>query len=299
MSAPARAAIDIGTNSTNLLIVDGDGHRERWSDESPGSGRTSTSAADPEAVGAHLATPAVPRSDRERNVTDFRVAATSGATPRIATRPGAVRRGPRHRASTALRRGRGAARVSWLTSDLHHLAGAVPRRRHRRWSTERARDRRPAGDRVDGRRRRDLTEAELHGDPPAPDELANALAVAQAPQLEGALLAVPALAEASTVVGIASTITTVAAVEIGLHFGPGQSLPGFQLRREDRGGRVLHSRHLSRSPPVSTIRGCRRARRRHRRGCCMLVTILRRLQLPAIRVSDHNLLDGLLEESST
>ena len=84
-----------------------------------------------------------------------------------------------------------------------------------------------------------LTEAELHGDPPAPDELANALAVAQA-HLEDALLAVPALAEASTVVGIAGTITTVAAVEIGLPNYDPEPDPRLPAPRS-RGGRVPHS----------------------------------------------------------
>jgi hypothetical protein len=30
-------------------------------------------------------------------------------------------------------------------------------------------------------------------------------------------------------------------------------------------------------------------------GCCVLVTILRRLHLPGIRISDRNILDGLVE----
>ena len=181
MSAPARAAIDIGTNSTNLLIVDGDGHRERWVTVTRLRKDVDQRRFDPEAVERTLATLREYRARiDERNVTDFRVAATSGARRRGSRRrPGAFAEVlDRASSCSPARKGGSAFRGDQRPAPR---AGAVPRRRHRRWvDRARARDRRPAGDRVDGRRRVRLTEAELHGDPPAPDELANALAVAQA-----------------------------------------------------------------------------------------------------------------------
>ena len=302
MSAPARAAIDIGTNSTNLLIVDGDGHRERWVtvtrlgkdvDQRRRSIRRRSSAPWPPcastALGSTSATsptsgsrlrPARDAEDRDAVLARF--AEVLDTAPELLS---------------GEEEGRLAFRGA--TSDLHRELAPFLVVDIGGGSTELVlgTDDPQATVSMDVGGVR-LTEAELHGDPPAPDELANALAVAQA-HLEDALLAVPALAEASTVVGIAGTITTVAAVEIGLPTYDPELIHGFQLQREavEDVFRTLATEPLAARvhnpglPPerADVIVG----------GCCMLVTILRRLQLPAIRVSDHNLLDGLLEESST
>src|SRR5690606_40054462 len=60
-----------------------------------------------------------------------------------------------------------------------------------------------------------LTERYLEHDPPLPEELTACISVTDA-YLEDVLREVPAVAEARTLVGLAGTITTVAAVEIGL-----------------------------------------------------------------------------------
>jgi exopolyphosphatase/guanosine-5'-triphosphate,3'-diphosphate pyrophosphatase len=302
MSAPARAAIDIGTNSTNLLIVDGDGRRERWVTVTRlGKDVDQRRRFDPHAVERTLATLREYRGRiDERHVIDLRVAATSGARDAEDRDTVLARFAEVLDTAPELLSGEKEGRLAFrgATSDLDRELAPFLVVDIGGGSTELVlgTDDPQATVSMDVGAVR-LTEAELHGDPPEPDELANALAVAQA-HLDDALLAVPALAEATTVVGIAGTITTVAAVEIGLPTYDPELIHGFQLRREavEDVFRTLATEPLADRvhnpglPPerADVIVG----------GCCMLVTILRRLQLPAIRVSDRNLLDGLLEESS-
>src|SRR5690554_3489277 len=60
-----------------------------------------------------------------------------------------------------------------------------------------------------------LTEAYLEHDPPQPEELAACLSVTEA-HLDDVLREIPAVGQARTLVGLAGTVTTVAAVEMGL-----------------------------------------------------------------------------------
>jgi len=60
-----------------------------------------------------------------------------------------------------------------------------------------------------------LTEKYLHHDPPAPEELSQALSVAR-DWLDDVAREVPASLEARSLVGLAGTVTTVAAIELGL-----------------------------------------------------------------------------------
>jgi len=60
-----------------------------------------------------------------------------------------------------------------------------------------------------------LTEKYLHHDPPAPEELSQALSVAR-DWLDDVAREVPASLEARCLVGLAGTVTTVAAIELGL-----------------------------------------------------------------------------------
>ncbi|MCA1845495.1 MAG: exopolyphosphatase, partial [Actinobacteria bacterium] len=76
-----------------------------------------------------------------------------------------------------------------------------------------------------------LTEAWLHSDPPAPEELSQALSVVQA-YLDDVDRDLPAAGRARTLIGTAGTVTTVAAIEIGLPTYDPEVLHHFRLTRE-------------------------------------------------------------------
>jgi len=105
----------------------------------------------------------------------------------------------------------------------------------------------------------------------------------------------PQVLEATRVVGVAGTIVTIAAVELGIaRFDP-VALHGMTLTREAAEDvfRTLATESLADRksnpglPPerADVIVG----------GCCALVGIMRRLRLPSITVSVHNLLDGVVQ----
>jgi exopolyphosphatase/guanosine-5'-triphosphate,3'-diphosphate pyrophosphatase len=137
-----------------------------------------------------------------------------------------------------------------------------------------------------------LTEGYLTSDPPAPEELANALGVVH-DHLDDALRAVPAIEDVATLVGVAGTITTVAAIELGLAEYDRSVVHGFVLTRDavedvfrTLATEPLRDRvHNPGLPPerADVIVG----------GCCVLVAILRRLERAALVVSDSDLLDGI------
>lgn len=140
-----------------------------------------------------------------------------------------------------------------------------------------------------------LTETELTSDPPRPEQLTNALAIVDA-HLDDVLRELPALGEGSTLVGVAGTITTVAAIEIGLIRYERERVHGFRLTRaaaED----VF--RTLATEPLAARVHnpGLEPARADVIvGGCCILVAILRRLHADHITVSDADLLDGIVAE---
>src|SRR5947208_9868612 len=76
-----------------------------------------------------------------------------------------------------------------------------------------------------------LTEAWLHSDPPAPEELSQAISVVQA-YLDDVDRDLPAAGRAQTLIGVAGTVSTVAAVEIGLAEYDPEVLHHFHLTRE-------------------------------------------------------------------
>ena len=140
-----------------------------------------------------------------------------------------------------------------------------------------------------------LTEAELHSDPPRADELSNAISMV-GDAVDNSVIERPALGAATRVVGVASSIVTIAAVELG-------------LTRFDRAR--LHGMVLTRAAAEDVFRTLateRLADRVHNPGlpveragvivggCCLLVAIMRRLQLDDIIVSTHNLIDGVAAE---
>ncbi len=136
-----------------------------------------------------------------------------------------------------------------------------------------------------------LTESELAHDPPRPDELTNAIGTV-ADHLDDVLREVPAVAGFQTLVGVAGTITTVAAIELGLVTYDRDRVHHFRLTRAAAEDvfRTLATeplaarRHNPGLPPerADIIVG----------GCCVLVAVMRKLAAAELLVSEHDLLDG-------
>jgi exopolyphosphatase/guanosine-5'-triphosphate,3'-diphosphate pyrophosphatase len=138
-----------------------------------------------------------------------------------------------------------------------------------------------------------ITEQFLHSDPPAPEELANAIAtvrdlVADVPRL------VPGAADAGTLVGLAGTITTVAAIEQGLPEYDPSRIHHFRLTRDaaedvfrtlatESSAQRAHNPGLE-PGRVDVIVG----------GAVVLVSILRVLGYDEMLVSESDILDGLV-----
>jgi exopolyphosphatase/guanosine-5'-triphosphate,3'-diphosphate pyrophosphatase len=139
-----------------------------------------------------------------------------------------------------------------------------------------------------------LTEKHLASDPPAAEELSNAIAEATE-MFQDVLREVAVFGEANTLVGVAGTISTVAAVEVG-------------LAEWDRD--VIHHMHLSRAAAEDVFRTLATesaAQRVHNPGleparvdvivggCCILVSLLRTLGADELLVSESDILDGLVQ----
>jgi exopolyphosphatase/guanosine-5'-triphosphate,3'-diphosphate pyrophosphatase len=135
-----------------------------------------------------------------------------------------------------------------------------------------------------------LTERELRADPPRPAELSNAIGHVQ-DHLDDVLRDMPAILDVASIVGIGGTISTVAAVEIGLM--DVSALHGFWLSRDaaedvfrtlatERLADRLHNPGL---PPdrAPIIVG----------GLCVLVAVLRKLKADGLTVSQRNAVDGI------
>jgi len=138
-----------------------------------------------------------------------------------------------------------------------------------------------------------LTEKHLSSDPPEPEELSNA--VAEATELfEGLRREVPAVDHAKTVVGLAGTVSTVAAVEIGLPEYDRRRIHHFRLTRaaiEDV-FRTLATEPLAdrvHNPGLEPARADVIVG-----GCCVLVALVRTLRIEEVLVSESDILDGLV-----
>jgi len=137
-----------------------------------------------------------------------------------------------------------------------------------------------------------LTEKFLDHDPPLPEELTACISFADA-YLDDVVREIPGSAEARTLVGLAGTITTVAAVEIGLATYDRDAIHHFVLTRdaaedvfrtlatESRADRI-HNPGLEEAR-ADVIVG----------GCCVLVALFRRLGFDEMIVSEADILDGL------
>ena len=138
-----------------------------------------------------------------------------------------------------------------------------------------------------------LTEKYLHHDPPRPDELSNAISVVHT-MLEDVTRAVPAVEDAARLVGLAGTVTTMAAVEIGLAEYDRDRIHHFELSKaaaedvfrtlatEARADRV-HNPGLEEAR-ADVIVG----------GAIILVTIMRHYGFDTCLVSEADILDGLI-----
>jgi exopolyphosphatase/guanosine-5'-triphosphate,3'-diphosphate pyrophosphatase len=137
-----------------------------------------------------------------------------------------------------------------------------------------------------------LTEKFLDHDPPLPEELTACISFADA-YLDDVNRDIPGSAEARTLVGLAGTITTVAAVEIGLATYDRDAIHHFVLTRaaaedvfrtlatESRADRI-HNPGLEEAR-ADVIVG----------GCCVLVALFRRFGFDEMIVSEADILDGL------
>ena len=138
-----------------------------------------------------------------------------------------------------------------------------------------------------------LTEKHLHSDPPAPEELSNAIAEAT-DLFDEALREVDAFRSARTLVGVAGTISTVAAIEVGLAEWDRDVIHHFQLSRaaaEDVFRTLATEAHADRlhNPGLEPARADVIVG-----GCCVLVALLRLLDAPGLLVSEADILDGLV-----
>jgi exopolyphosphatase / guanosine-5'-triphosphate,3'-diphosphate pyrophosphatase len=137
-----------------------------------------------------------------------------------------------------------------------------------------------------------ITEQWLESDPPAPEELSNAVSAVR-DELADVAREIPSIRDAATVVGLAGTITTVAAIEQGLLEYDRDRIHHFRLTRaaaeEVFRTLAIESAEERRHNPgleaerVDVIVG----------GAVVLVSIFRTLDLDEILVSEADILDGL------
>ena len=295
------AAIDIGTNSTNLLIVDPEGNEivREVNVTRLGKGVAASGLLDNSAIAATVQQLAIYASLlKQHNVETFRVTATEacrrasnvntfldqaqtvlGKRPEIisgvlegqlAYRGALSKLEPHNGTTIVVDIGGGSTEVMiGVGNELQHTVSF------------------PFGAVV-------LTETELQRDPPRPEELTNAIGFAT-DFMDDLVREQPQVLDATRVVGVAGTIVTIAAVELGIaRFDP-VALHGMTLTREAAEDvfRTLATESLADRksnpglPPerADVIVG----------GCCALVGIMRRLRLPSITVSVHNLLDGVVQ----
>jgi exopolyphosphatase/guanosine-5'-triphosphate,3'-diphosphate pyrophosphatase len=138
-----------------------------------------------------------------------------------------------------------------------------------------------------------LTEQYLASDPPAPEELSAAQSVVR-DYLADVEREIPAVRDAATLVGLAGTITTVAAIELGLSEYDRDKIHHFRLTKAAAEDvfRTLATetaeerRHNPGLDPgrVDVIVG----------GVIVLVTIMRALGFDEMLVSEADILDGLV-----
>ncbi|HEX7277637.1 MAG TPA: Ppx/GppA phosphatase family protein [Acidimicrobiales bacterium] len=297
------AAVDCGTNSTRLLVVDADGTTlERLMRITRlGQGVDATGRLAPEAVERTIAVLTEYRGVLDRlGVERVRMAATSAARD-------AANRDDLFDAAEAvvgvrpeLLGGEEEARLSFLgaTAELDPSAGPFLVVDIGGGSTEFAVGTPgPTSAGPEGVVSVDIgcvriTEKFLTSDPPAPEELTNALTVVR-DFLDDVVRAVPAAADATCLVGLAGTVTSVAAVELGIDYDR-ERIHHFRLTREavedvfrtlatETRAQRVHNPGLERER-ADVIVG----------GVVVLAAIMRYFGFADCLVSEADILDGLV-----
>ncbi len=297
----AIAAIDIGSNSTNLLIVDIDGHElaREIHITRLGEGVATTNHLSDQAMARTLQQlgeykSIIDRHDvgpirvvateacrRASNVATFlkAVHTTLGVNPELLsgndegrlTFVGAVGGFASNEEKTiVIDIGGGSTEIMFGTTKLEHVVSV------------------PIGAVV-------ITEKEFHHDPPRPEELTNAIGFAT-DFVDDIIRERPDVRNATRIIGVAGTIVTIASVELGLHSFDSTQLHGMILTRDavEDVFRTLATESLAdriHNPGLPAQRADIIVG-----GCCVLVAIMRKLQLNSIIVSTRNILDGIASE---
>lgn len=296
------AAIDCGTNSTRLLISEGSGRDRRVLDRQAiitrlGSGVDATGRLDPAAIERtvdvlHRYKAAID----EHGVTAVRMTATSAArdaTNAVAFFDAAEAAiGVRPELITGVEEGQ--LSFSGATAELDPADGPFLVVDIGGGSTELI----VGTTNVEGVRSIDvgcvrMSEKHLASDPPAPEELSNAIAEIT-DHLDDVFREIPLMHEARTVVGLAGTVTTVVAIELGLAEWDRDAIHHFRLTRaaaEDVFRTLATERLADRihNPGLEAARADVIVG-----GCCVLVALFRRLGIDELLVSEADILDGLV-----
>jgi exopolyphosphatase/guanosine-5'-triphosphate,3'-diphosphate pyrophosphatase len=137
-----------------------------------------------------------------------------------------------------------------------------------------------------------LSERFMTSDPPRPEDLTAAISYTDT-WLDDVVRELPQVADARTVVGLAGTVSTVAAVEQGLATYDRSAIHHFTLTKEAAED-VFRTLATEARPDRIANPGLEEGRADVIvGGCCALVAIMRRLALEQILCSEADILDGL------
>ena len=136
------------------------------------------------------------------------------------------------------------------------------------------------------------TDSHISSDLPRPEDLTNLIG-AVSDELEDITRDHPVVGSQMRTVGVAGTIVTIAAVELGLHDFDDSALHGMSLSRDAAEDvfRTVATEPLAlrvQNPGLGSDRADIIVA-----GCCILVATMRRLHLSEITVSTRGLLDGV------
>jgi exopolyphosphatase/guanosine-5'-triphosphate,3'-diphosphate pyrophosphatase len=138
-----------------------------------------------------------------------------------------------------------------------------------------------------------ITEQFLHGDPPTPEELSQAVSVVR-DHLADVGRELPGVRDAATLIGLAGTITTVAAIEMGLPAYDPERIHHFRLTRQaaEEVFRTLATEPLEQrrhNPGLEPARADVIVG-----GSVVLVSVMRAFDFDEMLVSEADILDGLV-----